>query len=149
MRYFNFSYKRTRTLWEGRFKSCLVQHENYLLELYRYIELNPVRAGMMVQPSDYVWSSYQINALGKESVLCTPHPSCPALACVLSQRQKNYRDLFKSHVDGKLLQQIRLSVSKRFVFGRSRFAEEIEELTGRRMIANKVARPTGWRKFDE
>ena len=67
VRYFTVSYRRTGTLWEGRFKSCLVQEENYLLLLYRYIELNLVRTGMVGQPSDYAWSSYSINALGKES----------------------------------------------------------------------------------
>ena len=79
VRYFNFSYKRTGTLWEGRFKSCLVQEESYLIQLYRYIELNPVRAGMVEQPSDYVWSSYPTNALGKASEICTPHPLYLAL----------------------------------------------------------------------
>jgi putative transposase len=69
----NHSYKRTGTLWEGRFKFCLVEDEAYLIHLYRYIELNPVRASMVAQLSDYVWFSYQINALGKVSNLCTPH----------------------------------------------------------------------------
>ena len=73
VRYFNYTYKRTGTLWEGRYKSCLVEAETYLLGLYRYIELNPVRAGMVGDPSEYPWSSYQINALGKKSDLCTPH----------------------------------------------------------------------------
>jgi putative transposase len=77
VRYSNFSYKRTGTLWEGRFKSCLVQEENYLIQVYRYIELNPVRAGMAGQPSDYLWPSYPTNALGKVSGLCTPHPLRP------------------------------------------------------------------------
>ena len=53
VRYFNHSYKRTRTLWKGHFKSCLVKDEAYLLHLYRYIELNPVRASMVAQPSEY------------------------------------------------------------------------------------------------
>lgn len=146
VRHFNASYKRTGTLWEGRFKSCLVQLESYLLQLYRYIELNPVRAGMVAWPSDYVWSSYQINALGKESELCTPHSCYLALGCDVIERQENFRDLFKSHVDGNLLQHIRLSVNKGFVFGNSRFEAEIESLTGRRMTASKVGRPVGWRK---
>jgi putative transposase len=73
VRYFNSRYQRTGTLWEGRYKSYLVQEEIHLLELYRYIELNPVRAGIVEQPSDYVWSSYAINALGKPPKLCTPH----------------------------------------------------------------------------
>lgn len=65
--YFNYSYKRSGTLWEGRFRSCLVQSERYLLECYRYIELNPVRADMVSGPGDYKWSSYRCNGLGFES----------------------------------------------------------------------------------
>jgi len=61
--YFNKTYRRSGTLWEGRFKSSLVQSEEYLLSVYRYIELNPVRAGMVNDPADYAFSSYQINAL--------------------------------------------------------------------------------------
>jgi putative transposase len=146
VRYFNFSYKRTGTLWEGRFKSCLVQQDGYLLQLYRYIELNPVRAGIAMDPSDYAWSSYQINALGKESALCTPHSCYLTLGRDAVSRQANYRDLFKSHVDGELLESIRASVNRGLVFGNSRFEAEIENLTGRRMTAGKVGRPLGWRK---
>ncbi len=73
VRYFNYQYRRTGTLWEGRFKSSLVQSETYLLQCYRYIELNPVRANMVDDPSAYTWSSYHCNALGIESKLCTPH----------------------------------------------------------------------------
>ncbi len=73
VRHFNKTYRRSGTLWEGRFKSCLVQAENYLLHLHRYIELNPVRAGMVKQPSDYFWSSYSTNAFGKPSALCQRH----------------------------------------------------------------------------
>ena len=68
VRYFNGCYGRSGTLWEGRYKSCLVQAEDYLLQLYRYIELNPVRANMIEDPADYHWSSYQINGLGKDSL---------------------------------------------------------------------------------
>jgi putative transposase len=65
--YFNKRYKRSGILWEGRYESCLVQSEAYLMQLYRYIELNPVRAAMVNDPAEYKWSSYQCNALGKES----------------------------------------------------------------------------------
>jgi REP element-mobilizing transposase RayT len=75
MLYFNVCYGRSGTLWEGRYKSCLVQAEDYLLHLYRYIELNPVRANMIEDLADYHWSRYQINGLGKESELCTPNIS--------------------------------------------------------------------------
>ena len=74
VQYFNYQYQRSGTLREGRYRSCLVQSECYLLEVYRYIELNPVRANMVDDPGTYTWSSYQINALGKVSGLCKPHP---------------------------------------------------------------------------
>ena len=67
VRYFNHLYQRSGTLWEGRYKSCLVQEERYLMEVYRYIELNPVRAGMVTVPGEYRWSSYTVNADGKSS----------------------------------------------------------------------------------
>jgi putative transposase len=73
VRYFNHEYQRSGTLWEGRYKSCLIQEDLYLLEVYRYMELNPVRAEMVAAPGDYRWSSYQVNALGCRSGLCTPH----------------------------------------------------------------------------
>jgi putative transposase len=77
--YFNVCYGRSGTLWKGCYKSCLVQGEDYLLHLYGYIGLSPVRANMMEDPADYHGSSYQINGLGKESELCTPHPIYLAL----------------------------------------------------------------------
>ena len=73
VRYYNETYQRSGTLWEGRFKSCLVQSERYLLELHRYIELNPVRADMVKDPAEYSWSSYAFNALGIKTKMHTPH----------------------------------------------------------------------------
>jgi REP-associated tyrosine transposase len=74
VRYFNYTYQRTGALWEGRFKSCVVDSEEYLLICQRYIELNPVRAGMVNSPCEYTWSSYKANGLGKPASLWTPHP---------------------------------------------------------------------------
>lgn len=67
VRYFNQCYKRSGTLWEGHFKSCLVSDDDYFLLCQRYIELNPVRANMVADPANYVWSSYRSNALGLAS----------------------------------------------------------------------------------
>lgn len=103
VRYFNQRYKRSGTLWEGRFKSCLVQEEHYVMAVYRYIEMNAVRAGMVSSPSEYVWSSYAINALGKQSALCQPHPCYLALADSEEERQQAYRDLFNAEVNEVLL----------------------------------------------
>jgi putative transposase len=97
--YFNYTYKRTGTLWEGRFKSCLVQTEEYLLQLYRYSELNPVRANMVNDPAEYAWSSYQINALGKVSQLCIPHQIYLSINQDDQARQASYRALFKHQLD--------------------------------------------------
>jgi putative transposase len=117
VRYFNSRYQRTGTLWEGRYKSCLVQGEIYLLELYRYIELNPVRAGIVEQQSDYVGSSYASNALGKVSELCTPHVLYTALGNEESERQARYRQLFKQYVEGELLTEIRQTLNKGLALG--------------------------------
>jgi putative transposase len=79
VRYFNHRYRRTGTLWEGRFKSCVVQCERYLLNCHRYIELNPVRAGLVGHPGDYRWSSYHTNGWGRSSAMLTPHAMYLAL----------------------------------------------------------------------
>ncbi len=73
VQYFNFTHGRTGTLWEGRYKSTLVDADNYVLTVYRYIELNPVRANMVAHASEYPWSSYRGNALGVPISLLTPH----------------------------------------------------------------------------
>ena len=140
VQYFNNQYRRSGTLWEGRYKSCLVQAERYLLEVYRYIELNPVRAKMVEDPGEYVWSSYPINALGKESALCTPHPEYLRLGATEDARMKNYRALFSHHVEGDLLEEIRSSVNKGMAIGQDHFKEEIEQLTGRRVKPKKAGR---------
>ena len=119
------------------------------MELYRYIELNPVRAGMVDDPSQYPWSSYQINALGKTSDLCTPHGLYLSLAKDESERQKAYRALFKYQIDGKLIEDIRQSVNKGMAVGSDLFKQQIEKLTGRQMTERKRGRPIGWRKAKE
>ena len=74
VQYINRTYRRSGTLWEGRFRSCLTQEESYLLTCQRYIELNPVRAGMVEHPAEYLWSSYRANAQGEPNPLLSPHP---------------------------------------------------------------------------
>lgn len=101
VRHFNYRWQRSGTLWEGRFKSCLVQNTEYLLHCYRYIELNPVRARMVTEPAEYRWSSYRSNGLGVGSSLLTPHPEYLALGDS-SSRLANYRALFSAHVENEL-----------------------------------------------
>lgn len=146
VQYFNFCNKRSGTLWEGRFKSCLVQNESYVLQVYRYIETNPLRAGMVSDPAEYRWSSYQFNALGIFSNLGTYHQDYLLLGKTGKERKKAYRHLFKHDVESELLTDIRTSTQKGLAIGNDRFKKEIEKLTGRRMRTQKRGRPVGWRK---
>ena len=79
VQYINRTYRRSGTLWEGRFRSCLMAEEDYVLACYRYIEMNPVRAGMVEHPADYRWSSYRVNAQRERSTLIKPHSLYKAL----------------------------------------------------------------------
>lgn len=133
VRYFNYTYRHTGTLWEGRFKSCLVQENEYLFYCYRYIELNPVRAMMVTHPADYRWSSYHANALGVESKLCSPHPLYLNLGVDAVSREANYRGLFDAHIDSRVVDDIRGSLQKGLVLGNDYFKDAIAELTGRRV----------------
>ena len=99
VRYFNDAYHRTGTLWEGRYKSTLVDAEHYFLIVSRYIELNPVRANMVAHPSEYAWSSYQHNVGHKTITLITAHDVYTRLSFTVIQRQKAYADLFKNLID--------------------------------------------------
>ena len=123
-----------------------MQDELYLLQLYRYIELNPVRASMVEDPADYSWSSYQSNALGKTISLLTPNSLYVALGNYAKERQANYRDLFRNQVEGKLLDDIRKAANKGIVLGNERFIDEVEALTGKALKLGKRGRPVGWRK---
>lgn len=118
VRYFNHTYGRTGTLWEGRFKSCLVDAEDYLLACHRYIELNPVRAGMVAVPEDYSWSSYKANGFGKRMRLWTPHRVYLDLGATIRERATAYRELFAGHIDERLVRQIRKATNRGMVLGK-------------------------------
>ncbi len=141
VRYFNDTYQRSGSLWEGRYKSCLIENESYLLHLYRYIELNPVRVGMVNDPSEYSWSSYQCNGLGKKNNLQTPHELYNALGYSKKKRLERYQALFDTDVDGVLLDDIRKSINKGLALGNKRFTSRIEKLTGQRVTQGKRGRP--------
>jgi len=133
VRYFNYTYGRTGTLWEGRFKSCVIDADEYLLTCQRYIELNPVRAGMVESPGDYAWSSFKANGQGKRVRMWTPHRCYLELGRNGEERAESYRDLFNGHLDSALLTQIRDASNKGLALGNDRFKWEIEMLSGRRV----------------
>lgn len=137
---FNHRHKRTGTLWEGRFKSCLVESRRYLLELHRYIELNPVRAGIVDNPIEFSWSSFAHNALGRNSSLCVPHSEYLALGNSTIERQNNYLLLFDDALNKKVINEIRCCTNKGVALGGSKFINQIEQETKQRISAIKPGR---------
>lgn len=136
VRYFNRTYGRSGTLWEGRFKACLVQDSAYLLHCYRYIELNPVRAGMVADPADYPWSSYRVNALGIESALCTPHEEFLALGTG-TERLAQYRALVAAQLEQSSTDEIRQATERGLALGDEGFIRQMEARTGARLRSGK------------
>ena len=144
VQYFNFAYRRSGTLWEGRYRATVVDSERYLLTLMRYIELNPVRAGMVEQPGEYLWSSYAFNAQGESgpnSGWLTPHEEYLSLGRSATDRQDAYRLLFKAAIPQDDLKEIRECSHKGWALGSERFKEDIEALGQRRAISRGVGRP--------
>ncbi|MDD2883234.1 MAG: transposase [Rhodoferax sp.] len=139
--YINAAYQRSGTLWEGRYKSSLIQSESYLLACMRYIELNPVRAGICPDPAHYRWSSYRANALGETTPLLTPHPLYATLGPDDARRQGAYRELFDQVLSDKTITDIRLALSQTQPLGNSRFFDAIEQATGQRREAKPRGRP--------
>ncbi|WP_417504806.1 transposase [Marinomonas gallaica] len=143
VRYFNHTYQRTGTLWEGRFKSCVISAEKYFFICQRYIELNPVRANMVSHPADYKWSSYRFHAqesLELQSGLWQPHELYLKLSRQQRTRAKRYQALFKYHISDEELGRIRSATHSDMALGNARFKDEIEQLTGRRVTSRKRGR---------
>jgi len=141
VRYVNDRYHRTGTLWEGRYKSCPVDSDTYLLHCYRYIELNPVRAGMVPAPGGYRWSSHATNAHGAADPLVHPHASYLALGTTAAARQENYRSLVAQALSDGDLQALRLHLQRQHALGSDRFRAAIEAQLGRRAGPGVIGRP--------
>jgi putative transposase len=139
--YINSTYGRTGTLWEGRYKACLVDSQQYVLTCHRYIELNPVRAAMVASPEAYRWSSYHYNAHGHSDPLLTPHPEYRALARDTADREAAYRDLFYHAISDDRLAEIRAYLQQQRVLGSPRFQAHIEAMLGRRAAIQPRGRP--------
>jgi putative transposase len=149
VQYVNRVYRRSGTLWEGRFRSCLTQSEDYVLACYRYIELNPVRAGMVRHPRDYRWSSFHANGDGRRDALITPHEQYLGLARGEDARREAYRALFKAHLDPEVIERIRLATNGNVVLGNKRFEEQIAQMLRRRVTRGQAGRPKRSREQTE
>lgn len=146
VRYVNDRYRRTGTLWEGRYKSSLVDRDTHLLHCYRYIELNPMRARMTADPIDYPWSSHACNAFGRDDPLVHPHANYLALGNTRSERCAAYRTLAMEALSEDDLNTIRAHLQRQHALGTDRFRAAIEAQLQRRAGPAKIGRP---RKTDK
>lgn len=133
VQYFNLRNTRTGTLWEGRYRATLIDTEQYLFACMRYIELNPVRAGLVKRPGEYRWSSFRCNAFGTLDKLVTHHPQYLSLANVSAARQRAYRAMFDGQIEDASADEIRRATNSAWVLGGVEFAETVVSRLNRRV----------------
>ncbi len=139
--YINKTYQRRGSLWEGRHKGNIIESDAYFLRCMRYIEMNPVRAGMVDHPAKYRWSSYAANAQGIDNAVIYIHEQYLALGNNPESRQSAYRGLFEIKADADELAIIRASLSSGTPLGNAFFKEQIEAIMGRKIGLIKPGRP--------
>jgi putative transposase len=141
-RYRNRLEGRSGTLWEGRYKSSIIDSESYLLACYRYIELNPVRARMVERAADYPWSSFPYRTqCSPPSDLLDVHPCYEQLSPTEPGRQEQYEQFLNAGIPDNELRLIREAVNRCQLTGGVRFVDEIERITGARLEMRGQGRP--------
>jgi putative transposase len=138
---FNRRHGRTGTLWEGRFKSCLVASDDYLLRAYRYIELNPVRAAMTSRPEEHRWSSVHANLGRRTDPLVTPHETFLALGTTVEGRAARYRDWLEAGMPAEELESLRRHAQQERAWGCPRFQAMVERTLQRPVACRPRGRP--------
>ncbi len=143
VRYYNKKYDRKGTLWEDRYKSSLVQDSLYLLNIMGYIELNPMRDGLVKDLAHYKWSSFVSNALdyNENDELITPHHIYNKLGKNKSQRAKSYLTFLQRGIDKKIIDFIRFNINKQSVTGSAEFCRDLESVIGVALKARERGRP--------
>ena len=136
----NRTWGRTGHLWEGRFKSTLVDSHSYLFTCQRYIETNPVRAGMVGGPGDYEWSSFGVNALGLPSSLVSPHALMQSLGSDPARARHAYRGMFDAPHDSNALARVREALQSGRPLGSPEFVTEMEKRCGGMRCWSRKAR---------
>jgi putative transposase len=126
----NNAHGRSGTLWEGRFKSSPIDSDFYCLACYRYIELNPVRAGLVAHPADYQWSSHRENSGARALSIVEPHDSYLALSSNDKARFTCYRQLFDEQLPAAALSEFRTATSSGTPIGSDQFRQQIQDLSG-------------------
>lgn len=135
--YFNRRRGRTGTLWEGRFRSCIVESARYVLACYRYIELNPVRARMVADAASYPWSSYAVNSGKVCDPMVTAHAEFAALAMDSDRRYAAYRALFADEIDEPLLAAIRDCTNQGYPLASDAFKSNVAARLGRKIAPSR------------
>lgn len=138
---FNARRRRTSTLWDGRYKACLVDSESYVLQCLCYIDLNPVRARMTDDPITYPWSSCAAHGNQRKDALLTPHPAYIALAATQAERAEAYRRLLSETVSDDDLTAIRAHLQQQRALGRDDFRAMVEAKTRRFASVRPAHRP--------
>ena len=141
VRHFNDAQGRSGTLWEGRYKSTLIQSDRYLLACMAYIDLNPVRAGMVAQAADYPWSSHGHYTGLRSDRLITPHPLYWELGNTPFAREVAYADLVRCGVTERQQADLTQSALRGWALGEADFVADLQKKTERRVMKRRAGRP--------
>ncbi len=141
VRVINNLHGRSGTLWEARFRSSLIDTENYLLACQRYIELNPVRAWLVPHPAAYPWSSHAHYAGGRAKELITEHPVYLSLGATEAERRAAYLELIQEPLDPRLVERIRQAINADAALGGEAFLAHAEATLGRPVGVPTRGRP--------
>ena len=141
--YFNKRHGRSGTLWEGRYRSALIQTERYFLACMAYIDLNPVRAGMVAQAADYLWSSHGPYIGRQNEAWLTPHPLYWDMGNTPFAREAAYAAMVQSGVNQEQQQALTSSALSGWALGEKSFVQGLQKQTTRRVNRAKAGRPFG------
>ena len=141
VRYFNDSQRRTGSLWEGRYRSTLIETDRYLLACMAYIDLNPVRAAMVAEPLDYAWSSHGFYVGARSDKLITPHALFWDLANTPFGREAAYADLVRAGISAEQQAALTKSALAGWALGEADFVADLQKRTERRVNKTKAGRP--------
>ncbi len=148
VRYFNDLQGRTGTLWEGRYRSTLIQADQYLLTCMAYIDLNPVRAGMVPDPKDYPWSSHGHYVGLRSDKLITPHPLFWSLANTPFGREAAYAEMVQAGISPDSQAAMTKATLSGWALGEAAFVADLQKQTTRRIQKIQAGRPFGKPSID-
>jgi putative transposase len=140
-RRFHRSYQGSGHVWQGRFKSPVIQDDEHLLVVLRYIEANPLRAALVSDAGDYRWSSYQYHGLGRTDALLSPFPEWEKLGRTESERRRRWRAKVPAAQKAEELQAVRTSIGSGRPFGNTAWTEEVANRLRIDLIPHRRGRP--------